>query len=245
MLKNDLPKAIESLKKTIASNEALNYAVTNLNNSLKGAGISSGVQKFFSSVFGVFGDFYIIIMLGIFFLVQPRIYINGIVSLFPDATKSSALEILSSIGNILKNWLLGKAFSMLIVGVLTGVGLYFLGIPLALTLAIIASVLAFIPNIGPILALLPALLIALVKGEEYVLYTFILYSGIQAVESNIITPIIQREVISFPLALILIAQVVLGLFTGYLGLILATPVVAILILLVKKIYIERYLKRKS
>lgn len=243
ILKNDLPEAINSLRKTIQSNEALNYIVENINNSYKSKGVTTNIQSFFSSVFGIIGDFYIMIALGVFFLVQPSIYINGIVKLFTKNSKNEVFKTLTAIEKILKKWLLGKFFSMLIVGFLTGVGLYLLGVPLALTLAIIATTCAFIPNIGPVIALAPALLIAFSKGEEYVLYTFLLYTGIQVVESNIITPLIQREVISFPMALILIAQVVLGLFTGYLGLILATPVIAILLLLVKKIYIQNYLEK--
>lgn len=243
ILKNDLPEAINSLRKTIRSNEALNYIVENINNSFKSKGVSGNIQSFFSSVFGIIGDFYIMIALGAFFLVQPSIYIDGIIQLFTKNSKNEVFKTLTSIEKILKKWLLGKLFSMLIVGFLTGIGLYLLGVPLALTLAIIAAICAFIPNIGPIIALAPALLIAFSKGEEYILYTFLLYTGIQVIESNIITPLIQREVISFPMALILIAQVILGLFTGYLGLILATPVVAILLLLVKKIYIQNYLEK--
>ncbi len=243
ILKNDLPEAINSLRKTIQSNEALNYIVENINNSFKSKGVSGNIQSFFSSVFGIIGDFYIMIALGFFFLVQPSIYIDGIIQLFTKNSRKEVLKTIISIEKILKKWLLGKLFSMLIVGFLTGIGLYLLGVPLALTLAIIATICAFIPNVGPIIALAPALLIAFSKGDEYVLYTFLLYTGIQVIESNIITPLIQREVISFPMALILIAQVVLGLFTGYLGLILATPVVAILLLLVKKIYIQNYLEK--
>lgn len=244
ILKNDLPEAVISLKKTVKSNEALNYILESVDKSFKNKGVSGNFQRFFNSIFGFLGDFYIIITLGLFFLIQPAIYKKGFTKLFPLDKRKDVLKIIDSIGITLKRWLLGKMFSMLIVGVLTGIGLYVLNIPLALSLAIIATFSAFIPNIGPIIALIPALLIAFVKGQEYVLYVFVLYTVIQILESNVITPIIQREVISFPMALILIAQVVLGLFTGYLGLILATPVMAILLYLIKSIYVEKYLENQ-
>lgn len=241
-LKNELPQAFKSLKETLQANEMVNFVITSLPSNFGAEKISSNLKNFFSSFFGVLGDIYIMIFLGAFFSIQPQIYYKGIVQLLPKNKRSKALEMLKNIAEVLKKWLAGKILSMVIVGVLTGVGLAIIGIPLALTLAIVAAVTAFVPNLGPILALIPALLIAFGKGEQYVLYTFLLYIGIQAIESNLITPYIQKEMISFPMALILIAQVVLGLFTGYLGLILATPVVAIVILMIKELYIKEYLE---
>ncbi|GAA4271965.1 AI-2E family transporter [Aquimarina gracilis] len=199
---------------------------------------SERLTLFFSSFFGGLADVYIIFFLGIFFMIQPRIYKNGIVLLFPKAKRERADQVLLTIGYTLKQWLLGKLFSMLVVGILTGIGLTILGIPLALTLGIFAALITFIPNFGPIISLVPAFLLAFTKGTDYAVYVCILYAAIQALESNVITPLIQHKMISFPLAMILIAQVILGIFTGVLGLILAVPVVAIIIVLVKMVYIE-------
>ncbi len=193
---------------------------------------------FFSSFFGGLADIYIIFFLGVFFMIQPKMYTKGIILLFPKPKRERANQVLLTIGYTLKKWLLGKILSMLVVGVLTGIGLAILGMPLALTLAIFAALITFIPNFGPIISLIPAFLLAFTKGADYAIYVCILYASIQAIESNIITPLIQRKMISFPLAMILIAQVVLGIFTGVLGLILAVPTVAIVMVLIKMIYIE-------
>lgn len=244
-LKKELPEAVSSIKKTIESNEVLNSILEITIKSFKSKSVSNNIQFFFSSIFGFLGDIYIMLTLAVFFLIQPTIYKEGIAKLFVPNKREEVLKTINSMGSILNKWLVGKIISMLLVGVLTGIGLYLLNIPLALSLAIIATFLAFIPNVGPIIALIPALLIAFVKGEEYVFYTFLLYVVIQIVESNIITPLIQREAISLPMALILIAQVILGLFTGYLGLILATPIMAVLLFLIDNIYIKKYLENKN
>lgn len=245
ILKNELPEALSSIKNAIQSDKALSYVLKFFNKIFDSNGFSENIQGFFSSIFGFIGDIYIMITLGAFFLIQPGVYKNGIVKLFPLDKRKKILEGIVALSDILKKWLLGKISSMLVVGVLTGVGLFFLDIPLVLSLALIATFTAFIPNIGPIIALIPALLISFIKGGNYVMYTFLLYSLIQLLESNIITPLIQKEAISFPMALILIAQVVLGVFTGYLGLILATPVMAIFLYLVKVIYVKNYLGDKN
>ncbi len=244
-LKVELPEAINQVKEKVKSNEVLSFIADTINQTTKNEDFTKNIKFFFNSIFGFFGDFYIIIILGLFFSMEPSVYVKGITVLFPLEKRSAVSKHINKIGTILQRWLVGKILSMLIVGIFTGIGLYLLKIPLALSLAIIATLSAFIPNIGPIIALIPALLIAFVKGEEYVLYVFVLYTGIQILESNIITPLIQREAISFPMALILIAQIVLGIFTGYLGLILATPVMAILLFLIKEIYIKGYLEEKE
>jgi predicted PurR-regulated permease PerM len=117
---------------------------------------------------------------------------------------------------------------------------------LALTLALFAGLISFIPNFGPLLAMLPAFLLGYTVGPMTGLYVVLLYVAVQAVESNVLTPMIQKKMISFPMAMVLLAQVVLGIFTGVLGVILAVPpVVATIIVLVKMAYIEDVLKDSS
>lgn len=90
-----------------------------------------------------------------------------------------------------------------------------------------------------------AFLLAFTFGPEYALYVAILYVDIQAIESNVLTPMIEKEMISFPMALILIAQVIMGIFTGFLGLVLAVPVVTIIVVFIKMVYIKEVLKDDS
>jgi len=197
-----------------------------------------------SSTFGIFADLYIVVLLGTFFMVNPSPYVNGIVHMMPESKEHRTREVIKKVYITLQRWLTGKLLSMLIVAVLTWVGLLLLGVPLPLTLALFAGLLAFIPNFGPIIALIPAVLLGFLEGPTTALYVVILYMGVQVVESNLITPFIQREMVHLPLAMIIIAQVTLGILVGGLGLILATPIVAVLMVFVQMIYIEDMLEKK-
>lgn len=198
-------------------------------------------QKFFSTVFGVFGvigDLYIIFFLGMFILVNPNVYVNGFLHLIPLPKKSRAKEIIYNLEYTLRNWLVGKLISMLIVAIFTWIGLLIAGIPLALILGITAGLFAFIPNFGPLIALGLGLIVAASQGWTAMLWTALIYQGVQLVESNLITPYIQQKMVAIPVAMILIAQLILGVFTGALGLILATPIFAVVMILIQKLYVE-------
>lgn len=128
---------------------------------------------------------------------------------------------------------------MFIVGVLTTLGLWFLSIPMALTLGLLAAILTFIPNIGPIISAIPAILIAFTQSPTSAVYVIALYIVIQAVESYVITPLIQGKTIAQPPALVIFSQLIMGLLTGFLGLSLATPLLAALSVIIKRIDVEK------
>jgi predicted PurR-regulated permease PerM len=146
--------------------------------------------------------------------------------------------VLDDLGHILRRWLLGRLLSMAVVGVMTWIGLALLGIRLALSLAVLAATLAFVPYIGPVLALLPAALLGLLQGPAMAGYVVALYLGVQLVESYLITPLIQRSTVALPPGLILATQVLMGALTGGLGVVLATPMLAALVVLTNRVYVE-------
>lgn len=191
-----------------------------------------------SSTFGILANIYIVLFIAIFVTIDPTTYRQGIIMLFPLPKRERATEVLNHVGSTLYKWILGKLFSMTVVGVMTSIGLSLLGIPMALALGFIAGIVSFIPNFGPIIALVPAVLIALLEGPNQALYVVLLYVGIQVVESNLLTPMVQKKMIEMPPALIISAQLLLGVFSGILGLILATPLIAMLIVLVKMLYVK-------
>lgn len=202
------------------------------------ADVVSNVSGYFSSTIGVIGNIAIIALLGLYFASEPRLYSSGIVKLFPTGKRGRANEVVHATYETLRWWLIGKAGSMLFIGVLTWIGLSILGVPLALTLGLIAGLLSFIPNFGPIISAIPALLLAFIDSPISALYVLGLYVGIQVVESNIVTPLIERETVELPPALTVVFQIVLGGMTGGMGLILATPLLAMIVVLVKMVYIE-------
>ncbi|MGQ0540377.1 MAG: AI-2E family transporter [Blastocatellia bacterium] len=202
------------------------------------ASMLTRVGGFFSSTVGAVGNFFITILLAIYFASEPRFYSGGLTRLFPLSRRERAKEILNAIYETLRWWLIGKVGSMVFIGLLTWVGLSILGVPLALTLALIAGLLSFIPNFGPIISTIPALLLAFIDSPISALYVLGLYVGVQLIESNIVTPIIERETVELAPALTIIFQLALGAMIGGLGLVLATPLLAVVVVLVEKVYVE-------
>jgi len=242
-LYTDLPEAWNKL-----SNEFLAFINVNnnstipneisLNNTLaKVKDLPTKLGGIFSSTFGVVGNFFVILFFGISLAYQPAIYINGFVRLFPKQKQNKVKEILNNTTETLQFWLVGKFVSMLIIGILTWLGLWLLNIPLAFTLALLAALLSFIPNIGPIIAAIPAILLALLKGPSFALYVGLLYLIIQIIESYLITPIIQQKSVALPPALIVFMQLIMSVLVGVLGLALATPLLAVINIIVKKTYL--------
>lgn len=196
------------------------------------------LQSFFQSTFGVLGDLYVVLFIGIFFTISPQTYTNGIVRIIPVRGQQKAQQVLDELGEQLRKWLKGKLLSMLVIFILTAIGLAIIGIPLWLVLALLAGLISFIPNFGPLLALIPAVLVALLESPQTALMVAGLYILIQFIESNFITTAIQKKLINMPPALILIAQLFMGALVGGWGLVLATPVILIIIVLVQELYIK-------
>ncbi len=199
-------------------------------------GRASGI---FSSTLGVLADFYVVVFLALFIALQPKLYRNGLVMLVPKAGRARAHAVLDKISDTLVKWVLGRLVSMAVVGVLTALGLWALGLPEAGVLALFAGLVTFIPNIGPIISMVPALLLAFFHGgPTEALYVGLLYLAVQTLESVAVSPVVQQRLILMPPALVFVGQLVIGSFTGLLGLTLATPIVAIGMVLVKMLYVQ-------
>ncbi len=207
-------------------------------NNLNASELLSGVGGFFTSTIGAVGNFFIVILVSVYLAMEPRIYTRGFTNLFPLTKRTRVREIIFAISDTLRWWLIGKAASMIFIGLVTWIGLYFLDVPLALTLGLIAGLLSFIPNFGPIIAAVPALLLAFIDSPIKALYVLILYVAIQVVEGSIVTPFIERETVSIPPALTIVFQLALAVLVGGLGLVLATPLLAVIIVLVQMVFIE-------
>lgn len=162
-LSDTLPATIENAKSQLSQNPIGKDLVQKASSPEainKAKGLAS---TFFKTTFGVFGDIYVILFLGIFFTVSPDVYKKGIVQLIPKEGQKRGENILNKLGDNLKKWLKGKFFAMFVVFILTSIGLLILGIPLWLVLGLIAGLLNFIPNFGPLIAMIPAVLVALMQ----------------------------------------------------------------------------------
>ena len=202
--------------------------------------IVSGVGGIFSSTIGAVGNFFVVVLLAIYLATEPEFYVHGFTKLFPLRRRNRLREILAAVGESLERWLIGKAASMIFIGLLTWIGLSILGVPLALTLGLLAGLLSFIPNFGPIISALPALLLAFIPPGSPItaVYVLGLYIGVQLVESNLVTPMIERKTVELPPALTIIFQLALAVLVGGLGLVLATPLLAVIMVFVQMVYVQ-------
>lgn len=241
-LSDTLPETIENAKAHLNQSAVGQKVVSKISSQGSMKKAQAVVGTVFQSTFGVFGDIYVVLFLGIFFTISPKIYKEGIVKLVPAQGKQKAQATLHQLESNLKKWLKGKFFSMFVVFMLTLFGLLVIGMPMWLVLALTAGILNFIPNFGPLIAMIPAVLVALMQGPTTAAIVAGLYILVQVAESNFITPMVQQKLISIPPALIIIAQMLIAPLTGGWGLILATPLMIIVIVLVQELYIKRQKK---
>ena len=199
----------------------------------------------FSTAFGLIANLIIISFIGLYLAVNPALYLNGIVRLVPVDARPRARELLGELGETLRWWLIGRMIAMGVIGLLTAVGLWLIGVPLALTLGLLAGILNFIPYLGPILSAVPPLLMVSTGGTTKIFYVLLLYLAVQTIEGDLLTPLVTEKTISLPPALTLAAQVLLGILLGPLGVIFASPISALALIVIKRLYVEDLLERST
>jgi predicted PurR-regulated permease PerM len=233
-----LPEAGEQLRQQIASQEwgkqlldriPLESGSNNLTGNLLGA---------FSTTASALTSALVVFIIGLYFAISPDLYVKGIAHLVPQDYRRRVGQVFGAMGHVLRWWMVGRLASMLVVGVLTGLGLFIAGVPLFLSLGVIAGLFSFVPYIGPIAAAIPAILVAFTVSPTKALYVVLIFVGAQLLESYLITPLIQKRTVSIPPAMLIGAQVVAGVLAGVLGVFLATPLVVTLTVAVQMLYVE-------
>ncbi len=215
---------LDHLPTAVGGNDATSGSLGSL-----GSGLAGSVTGILSSAFGVLGTLAVILIAGLYFALSPAIYIDGFLRLVPSQHRASARELLMAAGTTLWAWTAGQALDMLVVGILSGIGLSLIGVPLALALGVVAGICNFIPYIGAILGAVPAVLLGLSMGSQEALFVAILYSVIQFFEGNVLAPLIQRRAVHMPPAVAILSQTVFSTILGIPGLILASPITAALL----------------
>lgn len=204
----------------------------------------AGIAGIFSTAFGALGSLVVVVVLSLYFASDPKTYLTGTKRLFAKKYRDRVGEVFDRLEHALRWWLLGRIITMFIVGILTGGGLAILGVPFAFILGLIAAILNFIPNVGPLIAGVPAVMVGFSQNGTTVLYIVLLYLVIQSLEGYLITPYIQQRTDSTPPALLLIAQLVLGAGFGILGLLLASPLLVVIMVLVQILYMRDVLNEQ-
>lgn len=197
-----------------------------------------GTLPLLNTAVGAVTGFALVIIAGMFIAISPRTYMRGIIVLIPRSRRRRAGEVLPEAGAALVQWMKGTAIGMAVVGVISAIGLSIIGVPAALALGVIAGLLEFIPYIGPALSFVPATVVALAISPEKALWVLGLYAVVQGVESNLLMPLLMKRMVKLPPALTLLFQALMGTLFGFLGLLLAVPVLAMSKILVEELYVE-------
>lgn len=196
------------------------------------------VTGFLSGTVGFILGLLFVLYIGITVAAEPQTYLRGFEQLFPLEKRPRLAYVVGEVGQNLRRWIVARLASMLAVGVLATAGLYALGIPLAGTLGIFAATMTFIPNLGPVLSMVPPALLGFAGGPRQGLLVLLLFGTVHFIEGSLITPIAERTVVHLPPAFMLSAQLLLAAVCGPVGVALAAPITIVGIVLVRTLYIE-------
>ena len=211
---------------------------TEMRQVLSSGGLIGNIGGVLSSSLGVVVNVIIVLALAIYLAIDPATYRHGLMHLLPLNQRKRARETLNALGSTLRWWLVGRLLSMLEVGLLTGVGLWLLGIPLPFTLGLITGLMNFVPNFGPVLATILTGLVGLSVSPTVAVYAVAAQLVIGGFDGFVVTPMLQQRTVALPAGVILGAQVLIGILLGGLGVMLATPLAATAYVLIKKLYVN-------
>lgn len=192
-----------------------------------GGAIVSQTFKLLLGTLGAVGNFFIVLFLGLSFAAQPSVYRNGLLRVAPAKHRAYLTTIVDRIGYTLERWLIAQIVTMIAVFLVTWIGLAIIGIQSSFILGIQAGLLAFIPTVGALIGGLIVVLASLASGWVAAASAAALFMGVHALESYILTPIIQRQALDIPPATLFAFQILLGIVFGLWGLALALPLMAI------------------
>jgi predicted PurR-regulated permease PerM len=238
-LADQLPLAFEQLRTRMAANPLGRRLVDSMTQA-GGEGGATASQVFIaaSAVVGSIANVVLVLFVGLFLAADPDSYRRPALLLVPPAGREHAAQLFDEIGAALERWLGGRLLLMAVIGALTWLGLLVLGVPLALPLGIIAGALSFIPNLGPIISAVPAMLMGAAEAPIMALYVALLYLGLQTAESYMLEPYVVRRTSDLPASAVIAFQLLMGTLAGIYGLMLATPLLVVLTILVGRLYVE-------
>jgi predicted PurR-regulated permease PerM len=202
------------------------------------SGATKFLFPFLSSAAAVFAAVLLIIFLAVYIGAEPKLYHDGLMHLFPHRARPRAGEVLTEVATVLRKWLVTQLIAMLTIGVVTTVAMLALRVKAAFALGVIAGLLEFIPTVGPILSALPAIAMGLVDSPEKALSVVVAYWGIQLLENHLLIPFLMRGGMDLPPALTIVAQALMTLVFGFLGLMVAVPLTAAAMVPIKMLYVQ-------
>jgi predicted PurR-regulated permease PerM len=202
------------------------------------AGVAGHLFGFVGSTVEIVVYLLLILFIALYIASDPELYRRGLMHLFPHHARARGGEVLTHIGSVLRQWLLTQLIAMVTLGLAWALVLSLLDVKAAFALAVIAGLLEFVPTIGPTMAVVPALAMALLDSPAKALSVLGVYLVIQGLESNVLIPLLMKGRMDLPPALTIVAQALMALAFGFLGLMVAVPLLATVMVPVKLLYVE-------
>ncbi|MFO7654278.1 MAG: AI-2E family transporter [Candidatus Krumholzibacteriia bacterium] len=200
--------------------------------------IISGAIPIINTAVGALTGALVGLAVGVYTAINPGLYRRGLERLTPPVHRERAGLALDRANHSLRRWMVGTLINMVVVGVMTGTGLMLIGVPAPIALGVIAGLLEFIPIVGPILASVPGIALALTVSPVTALWVTIFYIVVQQIEGNVLMPVIMRGAVRLPPALTVLFQTLMAVTFGFLGLLLAVPLLAVAVVMAKTLYVE-------
>ncbi len=187
----------------------------------------------------------IVLISGAYLAAQPGLYRSGVIRLFPPRHHARAAELFDGIAEALRLWLLGQLFEMVLIGALSTFAVLLIGVPSPMALGLIAGIGEFIPYLGPLIAAIPALLVALTKSPDATLWTLLAYLVIHQIEGQLAAPLIQRHMVAIPPAVMLLGIVAVTYLFGAIAIIFAAPIAVVAFATINLIYMRDTLGERT
>ncbi|HEX2834829.1 MAG TPA: AI-2E family transporter [Thermoanaerobaculia bacterium] len=251
-LTRELPKSVEEIDRWLdrtpakailgnpqpagASQQKREGLAAQLGHELRGA--TKFLFPILSSTFAAAAGVIIVLFIAMYIGATPGLYREGLLHLVPQRNRERAEEVVSTLRDTLRQWLIARLLAMVAIGVITGVGLALLQVKGAAALGLLAGLLEFIPFFGPFASAVPAIGIALVDSPQKALYVAILYLVVQQLEGNVITPLLLEKRLDIPPVLTVVAVSALGVVFGVLGMLIAEPLLAVVLVTTKMLYVQ-------
>lgn len=204
--------------------------------------IGSAVQwlfPFVSKTLAAVGGLVLIIFIAIYLATDPGLYVNGFLHLVPKSKRRETKKVMSELADELNQWLIARLIAMVVIGAITTAALMLIGVKAAFALGLIAGMLEFIPFFGPVISAVPAVALALADDPTKAVWTVVAFVIIQQIEGNILTPLLLKRRLELPPALTVVAVALCGAALGVTGLLIAEPLLAIVLLLTQRLWVEK------
>lgn len=186
---------------------------------------------------GILSGLAVVIIGGLYLAAQPRLYAGGLVRLIPRRAQAESIATFDAVAASLRGWLKGQALGMVFVGIGVSVGLLIVGLPAALAIGLVAGLAEFVPYLGTVVAVIPAVILGFSQGTDTGIWTIVVMLGVQQIQGNLVMPLLQNRMVDLPPVLTIFGLIAAGILLGPVGVLLATPLTVVVLVLVRRLYL--------